>query len=44
MLKSVLGSEKVYFELLEGAGHGGPHFTSPTNLEKVLAFFDQHLK
>ncbi len=43
-LKSVLGSEKVYFELLEGAGHGGPHFTSPTNLEKVLAFFDQHLK
>jgi acetyl esterase/lipase len=43
-LKSVLGSEKVYFELLEGAGHGGPLFSSPSNLEKVMAFFDQHLK
>jgi len=43
-LKAALGPGKVSFELLEGAGHGGPQFSSPANLEKVIAFFDQHLK
>lgn len=43
-LKKGVGEEKVSFELLEGAGHGGPKFSSPANLEKVIAFFDQHLK
>jgi acetyl esterase/lipase len=43
-LKAVLGPDKVSFELLEGAGHGGPQFSSPENLEKVIAFFDRHLK
>jgi acetyl esterase/lipase len=43
-LKAVLGPDKVSFELLEGAGHGGPQFSSPENLEKVIAFFDKYLK
>lgn len=43
-LKAVLGREKVSFELLEGAGHGGPQFSSPANMEKVIAFFDKYLK
>jgi hypothetical protein len=43
-LKSVLGSDKVSFELLEGAGHGGPQFSAPSNIEKVIAFFDKYLK
>jgi acetyl esterase/lipase len=43
-LKKVLGEEKVSFELLDGAGHGGPQFSSPANIEKVIAFFDKYLK
>lgn len=43
-LKLVLGSEKVSFELLEGAGHGGPQFTTASNIAKVIAFFDKNLK
>lgn len=43
-LKNVLSKEKVSFELLEGAGHGGPQFSAPGNIEKVIAFFDKNLK
>lgn len=43
-LKIVLGSEKVFYELLEGAGHGGPQFSEASNIEKVIAFFDKYLK
>jgi acetyl esterase/lipase len=43
-LKKVLGEEKVSFELLEGAGHGGPQFSAPENIEKVVIFFDKYLK
>jgi acetyl esterase/lipase len=43
-LKPILGKGKVSFELLEGAGHGGPQFSSPANIEKVIAFFDKYLK
>jgi len=43
-LYKVLGTEKVSFELLEGAGHGGPQFSSPENLQKIYAFLDMHLK
>jgi len=44
VLKKVLGEEKVSFELLEGAGHGGTQFSAPANMEKVIFFFDKHLK
>jgi len=43
-LESVIGADKVYFELLENAGHGGPEFDKPANIKKVLDFLDQHLK
>ena len=43
-LKNLLGKEKVSFELLDGAGQGGPQFSSPANIEKVIAFFDKYLK
>jgi len=43
-LKKVVGEEKVSFELLEGAGHGGPQFFDPSNVAKVITFFDKHLK
>lgn len=43
-LKPIVGNGKVSFELLEGAGHGGPQFSSPANIEKVIAFFDKYLK
>lgn len=49
-LREVLGEEKVYFELIEGAGHGDglfvdkPYFTTEENLEKVFNFLDSVLK
>lgn len=43
-VKKVLGNEKVSFELLEGAGHGGPQFSALSNIEKMIAFFDKYLK
>jgi acetyl esterase/lipase len=43
-LKQVLGPEKVVFESLDGAGHGGPQFADPNNVARVLDFLDQHSK
>jgi len=43
-LYSVLGKDKISFELLEGEGHGGPQFNGPANLERVFAFLDKYLK
>ncbi len=43
-LTPVLGKEKVVFEILEGANHGGPAFSTPENLKKVMAFLETHLK
>jgi len=43
-LTSVIGQEKVTFELLENNDHGGPGFTTEENLNKVFAFLDQYLK
>lgn len=42
-LQSVLGPEKVYLELLDHVGHGGPAFDEPGNIEKVLDFLNKHL-
>lgn len=39
-----LGANKVSFELIDGAGHGGSEFDDTANLEQVIAFFDSHLK
>lgn len=43
-LQKVLGAEKVIYEPLEGASHGGPQFSSPANVKRVLDFLDAHLK
>jgi acetyl esterase/lipase len=43
-LTAILGVEKVTFEILEGANHGGPAFGTPENLTKVFAFLDKYLK
>lgn len=43
-LTTVLGSDKVTFEILEGAGHGGSQFESDENVKKVMAFLDSALK
>lgn len=43
-LKAVLGESKVGYELIGGAGHGGPQFNTDANLTKAIAFFDSKLK
>lgn len=43
-LVEVGGKDKVQFEILEGAKHGGPHFGTKENLEKVFMFLDKNLK
>ena len=43
-LKKQLGADKVYMELLLGAVHGDPAFSSQANLEKVFRLLAEHLK
>lgn len=43
-LNSVLGSNKVGYELINGAGHGGALFSTDANLAKAIAFLDATLK
>ncbi|MEM6735485.1 MAG: alpha/beta hydrolase [Bacteroidota bacterium] len=43
-LLEVLGKKRVKFDILESAGHGGSHFNREENLNKVIAFLDEHLK
>ena len=41
--RTLMGEEKVTFELLPGAHHADPAFVTPQNIQKVLAFLDQTL-
>ncbi|MBL8966854.1 MAG: alpha/beta hydrolase [Spirochaetaceae bacterium] len=43
-LAKIIGIDKVFFEAIEGAGHGGARFETPENLSKVLDFLDGRLK
>lgn len=43
-LTLVLGKNKVTFEMIQGAGHGGTLFTKPKNIGKVFDFLDANLK
>jgi len=43
-LKTTLGDNKVTYELISGAGHGGAQFITTSNMSKVIAFFDKYLK
>ncbi len=43
-LSSVIGKDKVTLEILENNDHGGPGFTTKSNLDKVFTFLDRYLK
>ena len=43
-LRAVCGDDRVILDLIEGAEHGDPKFEAPENVERVLAFLDQHFK
>jgi acetyl esterase/lipase len=43
-LRAIIGTEKVVYTSLEGAGHGGSEFETAENLNQVIAFLDQYLK
>ncbi len=43
-LISVIGKDKVTFEILENNDHGGPGFTTDQNINKVFTFLDKYLK
>jgi acetyl esterase/lipase len=42
-LVKVLGKDKVTLNLLQEAGHGGPQFEDPKNLDLVFKFLDREL-
>ena len=41
-LKPFKGADNVSYELLVGAGHGGPQFFNQLNVAKVIAFFGKN--
>lgn len=43
-IRRIGGPERVSLEIIEGAGHGGPQFETPQNLEKVFQFLERALK
>ncbi len=43
-LVSVIGKDKVTFEILENDDHGGPGFTTEQNINKAFTFLDHYLK
>jgi len=43
-LSEILGKDKVTFEILRGAKHGGEQFESKENINKVFTFLDSVLK
>ncbi|MCB2156304.1 alpha/beta hydrolase [bacterium] len=43
-LRTVLGADSVTLDLLDGAGHGGERFESPTNFARVFEFLDRLLR
>lgn len=43
-LTAVIGPQKVFYEQIEGTGHGGPLFRTDENYRKVIDFLDRTLK
>lgn len=43
-LRAKLGDDKVYLELLPGAQHSDPAFSTPANFEKVFNLLDKYFK
>ncbi|MEO0538330.1 MAG: alpha/beta hydrolase [Cyanobacteria bacterium P01_A01_bin.123] len=42
-LSAAIGEDKVVFELLDGAGHGGQEFENAENTAKIFAWLRKHL-
>ena len=42
-LATAIGDDKVVFELLDGAGHGGQEFENTENIAKIFAWLKQQL-
>ncbi|NEQ49778.1 MAG: prolyl oligopeptidase family serine peptidase [Leptolyngbya sp. SIO3F4] len=42
-LSATIGDDKVVFELLDGAGHGGQEFENAENMAKIFAWLRKHL-
>lgn len=40
-LRAACGPDRVQLDLIEGARHGGPEFSTPENLDRVFAFIDR---
>jgi acetyl esterase/lipase len=43
-LEHYVSPDRFEFDILEGAGHGGPLFDSEENMERVFSFLDRYLK
>lgn len=43
-LAAAIGADKVVYESIGLAGHGGPLFEAAANVAKILDFLDRHLK
>lgn len=39
--KIICGEEKIRYEIIEGANHGDPLFSTLENLNKVYAFIEE---
>jgi hypothetical protein len=44
VLIETIGEEKVYYEEIEGAGHGGGKFRTDENYQKVLDFLNRFFR
>lgn len=42
-LERFVSPDRYEFDIIEGAGHGGPQFMTPENEERVFGFLDKHL-
>ncbi len=43
-IRRIAGADRVEFEILENADHADPLFETDENLNRMLAFLDQHLR
>lgn len=43
-LGTTFGEEKVHFDLIKGAKHGGAEFSDEENVKKIIFFLNKHLK
>ncbi|MEL6305725.1 MAG: alpha/beta hydrolase [Bacteroidota bacterium] len=43
-LETIVGEEKVHFDLIQGAKHGGSEFSDEENVTKIISFLNKYLK